>query len=138
MRTRLRARSRLVATVAVLAAFALTGAACGTAEDAVDQGREAIEQAEDAARDTAQRAQYCRAALQVASAVDDRDWDRAISAGEEMVAHAPDEIVDEARTVLDGARRIRDGQTQVAQSQEFQDAAEAVRTFTRERCDPAS
>jgi hypothetical protein len=112
----------------VLVALPLTLGACG---DAVDTVREGVQ-------DAATLVQFCSAAVEVAQAVDDRDWDRAIERGEVMVAEAPDEIRPDAQTVLDGAKRIRDGDAAAAQDQEFQAAAERVRDYSRDRCDPTN
>ena len=118
-----------------IAALPLSLTACG---DAVETVQEGVSEATEAAGEAAQLVRFCTAALEVADAVNARDWERAIERGEEMVAEAPDEIRPDAQTVLEGARSIHDGDTAVAQSEEFQRAVERVRGYTRDRCDPTS
>lgn len=125
---------RTLAALAVLA-LPLSLSACG---DAVETVQEGINQATEQAQDAATLVQFCKAALDVANAVNDQDWNRAIERGEVMLAEAPDEIRPDAQTVLDGAKRIRDGEMQVAQDEGFQAAAERVKQYTRDRCDPTS
>lgn len=124
---------RRVATTLTALTLVLTLGACG---DAVETVQEGVRDATERAQEAVQTAQFCKAALDVANAVDDRDWDRAIERGEVMVAEAPDDIRDDAQTVLEGAKRIRDGDAAAAQDEQFQAAAERVRTYARDRCDP--
>lgn len=122
--------SRL-STIAVIGVIVLGGASCSTVDEAVEGAQNAVE-------DVVDNVQYCAAAIQVADAVNNENWDRAISAGEDLVANAPDEIRPEAQTVLDGAREIRDGNRARAADPEFRQAAEQVEQFTRDHCDPTS
>ncbi|HEX9888169.1 MAG TPA: hypothetical protein VGA69_01725 [Nitriliruptorales bacterium] len=123
--------------LAILAVIVLplTLGACG---DAVESVQEGVDQATRQAGEAIQIAEFCRAALDVANAVDDQDWDRAIERGEVMAAEAPDDIRGDTQTVLEGAKRIRDGDTAAAQDEEFQAAAQRVRDYARDRCDPTS
>lgn len=120
--------------------FAAT--ACGGLEEAVQDGiSEASEVAADARQqieDTSQNVRFCTAALEVAQAAENQNWDRAIESGENLVETAPEEIAAEAQTVLDGARAYRDGDQQAVQSEEFRQAADRLDSFTRETCDPRS
>lgn len=126
---------RRVAPILAALALVLTLGACDGAVETVQDG---IQEATEQALETVEIAQFCKAALDVATAVDDRDWDRAIERGEVMVAEAPDDIRGDAQTVLEGAKRIRDGETAAAQDEEFQAAVERVQTYARDHCDPTN
>ena len=123
-----------------IAALALTG--CGDIEEAVEDGisqaSEVADQAREQVEDTSRNVQFCSAALSTAQAIEKQDWESAIEAGEDLVAHAPEEIAQDAQTVLDGARSYHDGDQSVVQTDEFRDAAERVESYTRETCDPRS
>lgn len=101
----------------------------GTAQEAVESATEAVSEA-------AGLVQFCTAAAQVARAAEDEDVDAAVRHGESMVANAPDEIASQAQTLLTEAKRAQDGDYSGLQSQEFEEAAEAVATYAREHCDP--
>lgn len=120
---------RRVLATTLLSVLVLTG--CSETADVVE---EATQQAEEAV----ETVQYCSAAIRLADAVQSEDWANAIDAGEDMVETAPDEIAAEAQTVLEGARRLSQGEMEVAEDPEFQQAAQAVQEFTRDRCDPTS
>ncbi len=142
MRTRLSTASSVVASVLVLS---LGAVACGQAEqvgdavgEAVDQASEAADQVREQAEEVATLARFCTAAARTAEAVNAQDWDAAIEHGETMVAEAPDDIVTDARTVLDGAKAYRDGDQQAVMSEEFQGAAERVKAYAEDHCDPTS
>ncbi|MFT5222279.1 MAG: hypothetical protein ACI867_000578 [Glaciecola sp.] len=121
---------------ALLAALALGASACSAVGDVVDGAQQAIEDGVDAAREAGDLIKFCTAAVRVAQAVEDEDLEAAVNAGTNMLAEAPAEIHLEAEIVLDGATRARDGDRAALGTQEFQDAAKAVRNFTADRCDP--
>lgn len=115
---------------AVVTGLVLSG--CAAAEQAVEQVQQQVEE-------TRELVEYCSAAARVAAAANERDIDAAIAAGETLVVEAPDEIVDEARTVLERAKQARDTQDpSVLQSEEFRTAAAAVEDHARDNCDPTS
>ncbi len=128
------ARTRLLPPL--LAASVLLLPACDQVDEAVGTAKQAAASATEAIGETSQLVQFCTAALQVARAVQDEDVDRAVAEGESMVEHAPDEIRPEAEVVLAGAREAQQGDYDRLRSQEFEDAAAAVATYTQDRCDP--
>lgn len=123
-----------------IAVLALTG--CGDIEQAVEDGisqaSEVADQARDQIEDTSRNVQFCSAALSTAQAIEEQDWESAIESGENLVEQAPDEIAEDAQTLLDGARAYDDGDTSVVQTDDFREAAERVESYTRETCDPRS
>ncbi len=119
-------------TTFVVAVTGLVLSGCAAAEQAVEQVQQQVEE-------TRELVEYCSAAARVAAAANERDIDAAIAAGETLVVEAPDEIVDEARTVLERAKQARDTQDpSVLQSEEFRTAAAAVEDHARDNCDPTS
>ncbi len=117
----------------MLAAISLTG--CDQVRDTVEQ---ATDQAQEAVGDLADTAEFCLRAVEVARAVDDRDVDAAVSAGEALVAVAPDDIRADAQLVLDAAREAQGGNFAALQSDEVQAAAQRLRTATEDTCNPTS
>lgn len=130
--TSFRARS----AAAVLAGAVLLLPACDQVDEAVGTAQDAVATATEAVAETSELVQFCTAAARVAQAVQDEDVDAAVQHGETMVEHAPDEIAPQAQKVLDEARRAQGGDYSGLQSQEFEDAAEQVATYTQDRCDP--
>jgi aspartokinase len=116
--------------VALLAAgLLLTG--CAEAQDAVEEGI-------SRATELAQNARYCVQAARVAQAVESRDVDAAVSAGEDLVAVAPEEILEEAQTILDAAKAAQAGDPSAMETQEVQAAAQTLANYTRDTCDPTN
>lgn len=129
---------RMLLTIAI-AALALAG--CGiddAVQDGISQASEVAGQAREQIEDTTRNVKFCTAALSTAQAAEDQDWDAAIESGENLVETAPEEIADDARTVLEGAKAYRDGDQSAVQTEEFRAAAERLDSFTRETCDPRS
>lgn len=116
-------------TAAVLAIFALAGAGCA---EVVDVAQETVDQAQE----TVERTQFCVAAARVAQAMQAQDFEAAVSAGEDMVAHAPQEVAGPAQFLLDAAREAQAGDDSALRSQEGRDAADTVARYTQDRCDP--
>ena len=117
-----RRRPRLVAAVAALT---LAAAGCGVVEDA-----------SQAAGDAVDRVEFCVAALRVVQAVEARDLDGAVSAGEDLVDNAPDDVAADGQVVLDAARAARSGDTAALDAPDVLAAADRLQTRTREDCDP--
>lgn len=134
MRSRL--PSRLPRLVAPLLVAGLVLGACDTVGELAEETQTAIESGVDAAREAADLVGFCTAAARVAKAISDEDLDAAVDAGEDMVGEAPSEIRPEAELVLDGAKRAQAGDPSAVQTDEFEQAADAVQAFTRDRCDP--
>lgn len=131
--------------VALLAALVLaTG--CGTqdrlddqierAEGVADDVRRRVDEARQQFEDTAQRIEFCAAAGRVVTHLEREDYAAAIEAGQTMVAEAPSQIQPQARIVLDGLVAFRDGDPEAVQGESFRRAAEDVRNYTVDACDP--
>ena len=120
---------RRILVIAAVGALALS--ACSEAEEAISQASEQVQE-------VAQTAQYCYHAFEVSEAIEAQDLDRAISAGEELVATAPAEIEATAATLLEAARQAAEGDLTVLQDEEVQREAQYLEEFTRDTCDPTS
>jgi len=118
-----------VAAALLAAGLLLTG--CAEAQDAVEDGV-------GRATELAQNARYCVQAARVAQAVNARDARSAISAGEDLVAVAPEEILEEAQTILEAAKAADAGDPAAFETQEVQAAAQTLATHTRDTCDPTN
>lgn len=142
---------RIALPTAALAVLALGASACAgadteelrqTVEQGISDATEAVGQAaegvQEKASEVSELAQFCTAAAQTAQAANAQDWEGAIEHGETMVAEAPDGIRPDAEVVLDGAKAYVDGDQAAVTTSEFQTAAENVRTYTEDRCDPRS
>lgn len=136
-------RALTAATLAIVLSFG--AAACSeaeqiqeTVETAIGQASETAAQVREQAERAATLAQFCTAAVRTADAVNSQDWDAAIQHGETMVAEAPEDIEADAETVLTGAKAYRDGDQQAVMSEEFQGAAERVKAYAQDHCDPTS
>lgn len=115
----------------LLLAVALVGGACSQVQDTVDEAQEQVDE-------VVETAEYCAHALALAQAVEARDVDAAVSAGRDLVEVAPDEIADDAQRLLEAAERAQDGDMSALQSDEVQQSAERLRTYTEDTCDPTS
>lgn len=138
----MRPRARLRAITLLFATSFIVVTSC-SAEDVeqavgegVDRAQEIASEASEGASEFVATAQFCKQAYDVADAIDDEDWDRAVDEGHELVAEAPDDIRPEAETVLAGAKRYVDGDRSAAADPEFQAAAQELRTYTEDNCDP--
>jgi malonyl CoA-acyl carrier protein transacylase len=117
--------------VALLLGAALFTGACSQVQQVIDDASERVNEVVETAR-------YCAAALRLADAVSDRDVDAAVSAGRDLVEVAPDEIAADAQLLLAAAEEAQAGDLERLQEQEVVDAAERVRTFTEDTCNPGS
>lgn len=117
--------------IALLLAATVIGGACSQVQDTVDQAQEQVDE-------VVETAQYCAHALELAQAVEARDVDAAVSAGRDLVEVAPDEIADDAQRLLEAAEQAQDGDPSALQSDEVQQSAERLRTYTEDTCDPTS
>lgn len=134
----------------LIAALLVTGAAAcdqGEAEETLDAiGDTAGEVAEDvgdavgdAATEVSELADlvgFCDAARRADEAVEARNAGDALEAAEDLAAEAPEDVASEAGTVLEGVRAWHDGDQTAVEDEDFQQAAEDVRAYTEERCDP--
>lgn len=118
-----------IAAASLAVGLLLTG--CAEAQDAVEEGI-------SRATELAQNARYCAQAARVAQAVSARDVQSAISAGEDLVAVAPEEILEEAKTILEAARAAEAGDPAAFETQEVQAAAQTLASYTRDTCDPTN
>ena len=116
--------------------------AAGELSEAASEVGDAVSEAASEVTDAAERGSeligYCTAAYRLQDAVEDRNPEDALEAAEDLAAEAPDDVRDEAETVLEGARAYQDGDDQALQDEEFQAAASAVADDAAERCDPRS
>lgn len=119
------------AHLALVALVTLLATACGDASETVT---DVVDQAED----TVQLVEFCTAGLEVADAVNNQEPAAALNAAETMAAEAPEEIAPQAQTVLEGIQAAQEGDTQALQSEEFQQAANELATYTRENCNPTN
>lgn len=117
------------AVVVVGALIALSG--CSQIDQVVDEAQTQVAEVADTL-------EFCSTAVQLADAVDSQDVDAAVTAGEAFVGKAPDEIRPDAELVLAAAREAQDGDPSALQSAEVQDAADRLRAFTVDECNPAS
>lgn len=101
------------------------------------QVEQAVEEASERAHEVAETARYCVEAIDVAQAIADSDVEAAVTAGEELVEVAPEELADDARLLLDAARRAQDGELSALEEPEVVAAAERLRTATERTCSPA-
>lgn len=115
----------------LLLAVALVGGACSQVQDTVEEAQEQVDE-------VVETAEYCAHALALAQAVEARDVDAAVSAGRDLVEVAPDEIADDAQRLLEAAEQAQDGDMSALQSDEVQQSAERLRTYTEDTCNPAS
>jgi hypothetical protein len=121
--------TRLAAALLLAGGLVLTG--CAEAQDTVD---DAVRRATE----LAQNARYCAQAVRVGQAVEARDVDAAIAAGEDLVTVAPAEILEEAQTILDAAKDAQAGDPSALETQEVQTASQTLASFTRDTCDPTN
>lgn len=122
----LRARS-LVLAVALL----LGAAACSDVADRVDSLRSSTEEMTESVR-------FCLALARAAAAVETGSPDTAADAAEEVLVHAPTEVRDDARIVVDGMRRAEEAGENPMDDPDVRQALERLRDRTRELCDPPS
>lgn len=132
--------------VAVSAAAAALVAGCGASESvqegidranaAANEAQGRIDEVREQVSDTKARVEFCVAAAKVVAEVETRDYAGAVEAGQEMIAKAPEEIQPQARIVLDGLVAFQEGDSNPVQSEEFQRAADDLRRYTVDSCDP--
>lgn len=122
-------RRHAAAAVTATALLALTG--CSEVGDVVESAQTQVEEA-------AETAEFCVAAVRLADAVQARDVDAAVAAGEDFVDTAPDEIRGDTELVLDAAREAQDGDPSALATEEVQAAGERIRAFTVDECNPAA
>lgn len=115
--------------VALLAAVAMATSACGAVTEAAIDTR-------NAAEDAIELAQFCLAAARVAQAVQGNDLEAAAAAGQDLVDHAPDEILPSATFLLEAAKKAQAGDTSQLQSAQGRSALDEVARFTQDQCDP--
>lgn len=144
---------RRPSTILVAAVLVATATACGdggteetldaigetageVADDLGDAVSDAATEVRDTTSDLSDLVGFCDAARRAEGAVEARNAGDALEAAEDLAAEAPDDIRDAARTLLDGVRAWHDGDEQAIQDEDVQRAAEDVRVYAEERCDP--
>lgn len=118
-------------SVIAIAVLALAAPACSQASDLVSDAQEQVS-------DAAQTAEFCISALRLANAVEARDVDAIVDAGEALVDDAPDEIRGDAEFLLDAGRQAQAGDAASLDGDDVTAAGERVRSFTEDRCNPLS
>ncbi len=122
----IRGRSALT----LLFALALVGAiGCTDVRERGDQAMEAIDQ-------MSERGRFCLALARAVTAIESASPETAREAIEEAVTQAPDDLLDDVRTLADAIRAAEDQGADGLRDPEVQRAAEALRDRTRELCDP--
>lgn len=120
-----------------LAAAALLATACGGVDD-LTALRDQAGEVRGTISEVRDRAGFCFAVTRSLTAADGgTSPTQAYEAAEEVLAQAPDELRDDARTVTDALEQAAEqGDDSVLRSDEFRDAASRLRDRTRELCDP--
>lgn len=124
---RMSVRRVLVSALAVPLLLAVT--ACSDVADRVDELRSGAEQVTETAR-------FCLSLARAASAIDAGSPDTAADAAEEVLVHAPDDVREDARTVVDGIRHAEDRGENFMDDPEVRAAIERLRDRTTDLCDP--
>lgn len=115
---------------AVLAVLLLVGVAgCADVADRVDELRSTTEETTD-------RARFCLSLARAAAALETGSPDTAADAAEEVLVHAPEDVREDARTVVDGIRRAEEQGEVAWDDPEVREAVERLRERTLETCDP--
>lgn len=109
--------------------------ACAGATGALEQTREGVGALSDGAGELSERARFCFALARAVSAVESGSPDTAREAAHELLAHTPDELIDEARRVIDAIEDAHRQGTHDLRDPELRNAAERLRQGARQRCD---
>lgn len=100
---------------------------CADAEQQVGELR-------DEAQELTDRARFCLAVTRTNTAIESGSPATAREAAEEVLAQAPDELITEARTVVEELRRVLDGEDADLRDPDLQAAAGQLRERTAQRC----
>lgn len=100
---------------------------CADAEQQVGELR-------DEAQELTDRARFCLAVTRTSTAIESGSPATAREAAEEVLAQAPDELITEARTVVEELRRVLDGEDADLRDPDLQAAAGQLRERTAQRC----
>jgi hypothetical protein len=98
--------------------------------------RERRDEAVEAATQMGERGRFCLALARAITAIESGSPGTAQDAIEEAVTQAPDDLVDDVRTLADAIRSVEDRGAAGLREPEVQDAAQALHDRTRELCDP--
>jgi hypothetical protein len=128
--------NRLVA-LGLLAALlaACAGPGEGLGRRALDGAQDGLDRARDAVDDLSDEARFCLAITRTVAAIESGSPATAEEAAEEVLAQAPEELVEPAREVVDELRRVlaADGDLRAP---ELGDAVDQLLDAAAERCDP--
>ncbi len=123
---RVRPFAPIVAVLLVLGA-----GACADVRDRVDE-------LGGSADDLTDQARFCLSVTRALTATDAGSPETAAAAAEELLAHAPEHLREDARTVARALIAARDEDAAPLEDPEARAAAERLRDGTRELCDPTS
>lgn len=116
----------------LLVALAVFASACSGVNDQITELR-------SAADETTDRVQFCLAVTRALAAVDGGSSPaQAQGAAEEVLAHVPDELRDDAELVAARLREAAETGDRSVLDAEFEAAAEDLRDDTTQMCDPRS
>jgi hypothetical protein len=110
--------------------LAVLASACAGVDDRISELRSGADDATD-------RVQFCLAVTRALTSVDGGSSPaEARAAAEEVLAHAPDELRDDAEFVADRLRQAEEEGDPSVLDAEFEAAARALRDDTKQMCDP--
>jgi hypothetical protein len=114
----------------VVLVLAVLASACAGVEDQISELRSGADDATD-------RVQFCLAVTRALSSVDGGSSPaEARAAAEEVLAHVPDELRDDAELVADRLRQADENGDPSVLDAEFEAAAQDLRDETAQMCDP--
>ncbi|MFU8841601.1 MAG: hypothetical protein ACNA8R_12915 [Nitriliruptoraceae bacterium] len=133
MRTRPLHLAVSVLLVALVAACA--GPGDGLRERAVEGAQDGLERARDAIDDLSDDARFCLAVTRTVAAIESGSPATAEEAAEEVLAQAPEGLVEPARGVVDELRRVLSNGGDL-RAPELGDAVDQLLDAAADRCDP--
>ncbi|MFP5309724.1 MAG: hypothetical protein ACLGIR_09120 [Actinomycetes bacterium] len=134
----MRTRSPRPVLLALAGVLALGATACDQVQEGVDTARDIASDTRAEVDERAQQVRFCVTVLDILADVNAQDVEAAAASMDELVATAPAEVADAARTVRAGVEAARGGDESALGTQEFRDAAAELTTYARDTCDPTS
>jgi hypothetical protein len=107
----------------------VTTAACADVADRLDEVRSDSDE-------VTQTARFCLSLARAAAAIETGSPDTAADAAEEVLVHAPEDVREDARIVVEGIRRAEERGERAWEDPEVREAIERLRERTRDLCDP--
>lgn len=129
---------RAVSAAVLAIVLALGGTACGQADEAVEQGQQALQDVRSRAEQVADTARFCASLLELLGEVREGRYREAARSASEAAGQVPRQVRQDVRTLLEAARAARRQQNPAAlDDPEVRRAADRLRTFASDRCNPA-